>query len=91
MTENRSVVTGDGRKGGVRRENYKDNFIRVMAVLTALTVVMISWVCTYVNAYQTIHSKYTMFIVYQLCPKKMFKNYQGQEMFFGVELGVVHS
>ena len=44
-----------------------------MNVLITLTVVMASWVYTYVKTHQTVFFKYVHFIIYQLCIIKLSK------------------
>ena len=44
-----------------------------MNVLITLTVVMASWVYTYVKTHQTVFFKYVQFLIYQLCIIKLSK------------------
>ena len=41
--------------------------------LITLTVVMASWVYTYVKTHQTVFFKYVQFLIYQLCIIKLSK------------------
>ena len=54
-----------------------------MNIFSTLIVVMVSWVCAYVQTHQTVYINYVQFIEYQLCFNKAIK-------YFKVKLVILH-
>ena len=47
------------------------NLLVVMDIFIILTVVMVSWMCTYVKIYPILYFKYVQFIAFQLYLNKV--------------------